>query len=88
MISANSVLRRNDAMVFEDLGNELMIRDAGSSKVHVLNSTARAVFLRLDGATSLEVIAREVGAHYGRDILGDVLELASALEAKQLLIAS
>lgn len=41
--------RRRREVLTRDLGNEIVIHDAAHGNVHVLNETAREVFLACDG---------------------------------------
>ena len=41
--------RRRREVLTRDLGNEIVIHDAANGNVHVLNETAREVFLACDG---------------------------------------
>lgn len=47
-----------------DLGDELLAYDRSSNQVHVLNSTARDIFLRCDGEQTLQQIGAAISATY------------------------
>ena len=48
-----------------DLGDEYLIYDRDSDHVHVLNRTAREVFLLCDGSRTAEQIAAELARKFG-----------------------
>jgi PqqD family protein of HPr-rel-A system len=48
----------------QDLGDEYLFYDRDSDQVHVLNGTAREIFLLCDGARSDEEIARTFAERY------------------------
>ncbi|MBI4878139.1 MAG: PqqD family peptide modification chaperone [Planctomycetes bacterium] len=78
-LPVEAVLGRTPGLTTQDLERELFVRDPSGRKVHVLNATAREIFLALDARRTLAEIAEELGRKYGRDVLGDVLELAGSL---------
>ena len=51
-------------VVGRDLEDEYIFLDAAGDRLHVLNGTARDVFLLCDGARSVERIAAEIVATY------------------------
>jgi PqqD family protein of HPr-rel-A system len=51
----------------QDLGDEYLFYDRAGDRVHVLNSTAREIYLRCDGARTADELAAELVAHYGID---------------------
>ena len=48
-----------------DLGDEYLIYDREADKVHVLNATAREIYLLCDGERSVDAIAAEMQTKYG-----------------------
>lgn len=50
-----------------DLVDELLIYDAKSDKVHVLNDTARAIYLQCDGRRTVEQLARALMQEFDVD---------------------
>jgi PqqD family protein of HPr-rel-A system len=50
-----------------DLGDEYMFYDSAHEQVHVLNATAREIFLLCDGTASVREIVRRFGARFGVD---------------------
>ncbi len=74
-----AVLGRTPGLTTQDLERELFVRDPSGKKVHVLNATAREIFLALDARRTLAEVAAELGRKYGRDVKDDVLHLAGSL---------
>jgi hypothetical protein len=73
------VLRRRADLRFVDLEDELLIRDPDGQRVHVLNRTARELFLMLDGEERVADLAARFGADHGVDARADVAELVRDL---------
>jgi PqqD family protein of HPr-rel-A system len=51
----------------QDLGDEYLLYDRQSDQVHVLNGTARVVFLLCDGTRSDAEVAGELATRYDVD---------------------
>jgi hypothetical protein len=51
-----------------ELDGEAVIYDARNGDVHRLNPTATLVFSMLDGSTSLDVLARDLGEVYSQPV--------------------
>jgi PqqD family protein of HPr-rel-A system len=51
----------------QDLGDEYLFYDREGDRVHVLNSTAREIYLRCDGARTAAELAAELVERYGID---------------------
>jgi pyrroloquinoline quinone biosynthesis protein D len=77
--------RPSDALPCTDLGDEYLFYDREQDRVHVLNGTAREIFLLCDGSRSEEEIGREMADRYrldvetalrdARDTIGRLVEL-------------
>jgi hypothetical protein len=50
-----------------DLGDEFLFYDREKDRVHVLNNTAREIFLLFDGNRNEGDVARTLAAKYGLD---------------------
>lgn len=50
-----------------DLGDEFLFYDRARDHVHVLNSTAREIYLLCDGSRSEEQVAAGIAEKYGLD---------------------
>jgi pyrroloquinoline quinone biosynthesis protein D len=50
-----------------DSGDECLFRDADGERIHVLNQTAREIYLLCDGSRSSEEIASELALRYTVD---------------------
>jgi len=84
-LALQSVLRRRLDLSVRSANDDLLVRSSLGTAVHVLNSTAREIWERLNGSVSLEEIAAELGRRYQRDLRDDVLQLASALREMGLV---
>ncbi len=62
-----------------DLGDEYLFYDRERDQVHVLNGTAREIFLLLDGSRSEEDVAREVARRYEVDLERAIADVAETL---------
>ena len=51
----------------KDLGDEMLFYDQGADKVHVLNATAREVYLLCDGKRTVDDVVRELVRKYEVD---------------------
>jgi PqqD family protein of HPr-rel-A system len=51
----------------KDLGDEYLFYDATHEQVHVLNATARAIYLLCDGKASVSEIVDRFGARFAVD---------------------
>lgn len=79
--------RRRQDVPTRDLGNEIVIHDATTGTVHVLNETAREVFLACDGTrdrrqlaallADLYSIAAEEAVRDVDDVLDRLLEIGA-----------
>ena len=65
-----------------DAGVECLFRDADGMRFHVLNRTAREIYLLCDGSRSAAEVARELAKRYTVDpgmALSDVADLVALL---------
>jgi hypothetical protein len=75
-------------LVVRAAGNESLVHDPVTGKVHVLNAMAARILHRCDGTTSLAEIVDELfadGAVPRERIAGDVAAVCDAFHAKGLL---
>ena len=78
-------LRRSERFQCKDLGDEFLAYDAEQDEIHVLNGTARDIYLLCDGETDIDAIASSLCDKYGvengrahgdiEQILDDMLKL-------------
>ena len=70
-----------------DLGDEYMLYDHDGDLVHVLNGTAREIFLLCDGSRSAEQVAQEFADRYDEatSAHSDALAVIDELAEKGLL---
>lgn len=74
-----------------DSGDECLFRDADGERIHVLNQTAREIYLLCDGSRSNEDIAAEIAERYTADsftIRADVDEMLDLLVGLGILARS
>ena len=57
-------LRPTETFKGTDLGDEYLFYDRENDRVHVLNGTAREIYLLFDGVRSQEEVARVVAEKY------------------------
>jgi len=73
-----------------DLENEMLVYDEQARQVHILNATARWIWLLCDGTHAPEEIAEEVARMYpgtpSETVRQDVEETLETLGAKRLLV--
>lgn len=50
-----------------DLGDELVLHEPEGGRIHVLNASARRIFLMCDGSRDLGAIAAGLAEHFGID---------------------
>ena len=74
-----------------DLGDEYIVYDQGGDRVHVLNGTAREIFLLCNGERSEDEIVSELSARYedveSSVVRKDTLETLARLRELGLLKA-
>lgn len=83
--------RANDALEGRDLGDEYLFYDREHDRVHVLNGTAREVFLLCDGSRTVAQLALALVDRYGIDdetARRDTEELVTRLRELGLLAPS
>jgi hypothetical protein len=74
-ITPSWVYRLNPAVAIEDFGERSLVLHCDSLQLIVLNVTARGLLNRLDGQTSLDLLAQSIAKDYNQpfqDVLVDV----------------
>src|SRR5919202_5011479 len=66
---------REDGLVVERVGEELLVYDLDRDRVHCLNETAGFVFERCDGEHSVAQLGELLSETYGHQVGGDVVRL-------------
>ena len=77
-----------DGVWGRDLGDEYVFYEQDGDKVHVLNGTAREIFLLLDGERTLEDVVAALGRRYDVDdetLARDVADTVAHLRRLRLL---
>jgi hypothetical protein len=73
-------------------GHDLVLYDAASGRLHLLNTTAATIWRMCDGTTPVEAIGRELRHLYQlpeqSDVAADVSGILSAFTKENLLEAS
>ena len=81
---------RTDSLAFQDVGQELLILDQGSGKIHQLNETASLIWRKVEAGLSLQEVAQFLAEHYdiGPDTAAkDVADTLQELQALDLVCA-
>jgi methyltransferase-like protein len=55
-------------LTIQDVGDEVLVHEVDSGKVHVLNEVAGYILKRCDGTHSADAIARALASETGADI--------------------
>ena len=63
-----------------DLGDEFLAYDREHNRVHVLNTTAREIFMRCDGTRTLTQIGDELAAQFDVDRETALADLAVTID--------
>lgn len=64
MMEATPRPRPSGSFTDRDLGDEFLLYDAGHDRVHVLNGTAREIYLLCDGSRSIPELAALLSERY------------------------
>ncbi len=64
MLTLDSRPQAIEGVLGRDLGDEYLFYDSSHEQVHVLNATAREIFLLCDGQASVREIVRRFGARF------------------------
>lgn len=89
MENASIVPRINSGLVWVEIDGEVVVYKEDGESIHLLNSEAAAIWHRIDGASSVADIARELSHIYQADerrIANDVARIVELLERRELLI--
>ena len=82
-------LKHRDTLTIRDLGSEMILYDPKSETFHVLNDTARRIWLMVDGKRGTEEIKKEYSGFYPSEdpkALGnDLLRTLEEFDRKGLL---
>ena len=91
MVAPETQPQQLDRFLGKDLGDEYVFYDAAGEQVHVLNATARRIYLLCDGSHTVQQIAQALVADYGIDestARDDAAETIQRLEALGLVSLS
>ena len=91
MVAPETRPQQLDRFLGKDLEDEYVFYDAAGEQVHVLNSTARKIYLLCDGSHSVQEIARVLVAEYEIDestAREDAVQTIQRLEALGLVSLS
>lgn len=67
MLTAQQRPRQADRLHGRDLGDEYLFYDSDGARVHVLNSTARGIYLLCDGERTVEDVIGAFRGQHGID---------------------
>lgn len=88
-MSKETIYKQKDGVSGRRLGEDLMLYDPESDKVHVLNETAALIWNLLDGTNTIEKIEEILRQTFKdaktRDISGDVKETLEKLKQEGLI---
>ena len=77
---------REDGLLVEHVGDELVVYDVDRKEAHALSPTAAAVFTHADGRTSVDDLRAAVSEHTGAPVdLADIWDALVQLEERHLL---
>jgi hypothetical protein len=88
MENASTVPMINSGLVWVEIDGEVAVYKEAAESIHLLNWEAAAIWHRIDGASSVADIARELADMYQADerrIANDVGRIVEQLEQKELL---
>jgi len=80
MISQATCPRPTTEFLARDLGDEYVFYDRSSDRVHILNGTARSIYLLCDGTRSAGSVARQLAEIYGVDERTALRDAAETIE--------
>lgn len=70
----------DDALIARDLGDEYLFYDTSGDRVHVLNGTARAIYILCDGQRSETELAGRFAEMYRIDLTTAERDIKETLE--------
>ena len=82
-------LRTEDGIEVRTAGDESLVHNPATGKIHVLNGTAAHILQRCDGATTLAAIVDDLAAATGAShdrIVADVVALCYDFREKGLVV--
>ena len=81
--------RKQKGVIEQDIGNEIVLRNADEKTIHVLNATARIIWELCDGNHTVEDMERQLKERYSipenTNLLDDILNTLNALSQKGML---
>ncbi|MCF6148549.1 MAG: PqqD family protein [Candidatus Kuenenia sp.] len=81
--------RKQEGIITQDIGNEIVLRNADEKTIHVLNTTARIVWELCDGDHTVEDIEHTLREKFSIpdnvNVLNDILNTLSTLSEKGML---
>lgn len=82
--------KAKENLTIQDLGDETLIYDPESEKVHVLNATAQAIWNLCDGSHTIEDIQKSLANTYPQvsqnDLLTDINTIVDDFKDKKIII--
>lgn len=91
MVGPEARPQRLDRYVGMDLGDEYIFYDSAGEQVHILNATARQIYLLCDGERTLQEIAGALASDYEIDestAFDDTAEILNSLSGLDLVSLS
>jgi len=87
-IDAEHVVMRHPNVASAELDGEVVLFDETTDALHLLNPTAAAVWLRIDGLATVRELAADLAAAFGADpevVRRDLMALLRELDSDGLL---
>ena len=66
-MNTETILRPAAEVKFRDLGDEFLFYDSRGDRLHVLNTSARAIFLLCDGSRTVDEVVDAFASQYEVD---------------------
>lgn len=89
IINSETRVRQADSITTQDLGDEVMLYDAGRENVHILNPTAQKIWKLCDGRHTVgemaDIISREFSDVALGEITDDIAGILTELHSKHLV---
>lgn len=81
--------RKQEGVIEQDIGNEVVLRNSDEKTIHVLNTTAKIIWELCDGEHTVEDIEHKLRERFSIpdnvNVLDDILNTLNALSEKGML---
>jgi len=80
---------KKEGIVSQDMGSEVLLRDEEGKVLHILNSTAKLIWLNCNGEHTIEDMEKLVRDNFAitddHDVRGDILQILDVFQKKGIL---